>query len=189
MKKPELIIPVDEVDEKNMSLWKINDAIRDILLDTEFDDEDAEGDMGIRLDALMMQRDKKLEQIGYVRLEQKQKIAELEVGIKKLSKWRDSLKKRGAWLDVYTTAEMVTAGIKRFEGKWFKMSRRKKPIRSVVQTTEYGEVDIEHLDQRFVEKTEDYKVLKAEAIRHYKNTGEKPEGFDFVEGEETLVIK
>lgn len=172
------------------TLREINDAIDALLLDTPYEDDDTEAEIQAQLAALNLKFDEKLENIGFVRLQMKADVKMLDAEIQRLIARKNGILKRGNWLDRYCIAEMLRAGIKSLKGKFLTIGRQASPVSADIPIhPDTQEPDISQIDGRFVEEVVTHKVHKREAIEHYKNTGEVPEGFTFIENNEHLRIR
>ena len=175
-------------DKKRLTLREINAEIESIVFDTPYD-EDSEAEVEARLNELNLAFDEKLENLGQVRLEQKAYIQRLDDEIKRLQVEKRSVERRGAWLDFYAMTEMLKIGIRSFKGKFLKLSIRKSPVSAQVAIDpDNGQPHVADIDERFWEEEVRYKVLKSDAIRHFKETGEVPEGFTIIDNREHLRI-
>ena len=175
------------VDEENMTLYQINDRIEEIIaLYGEEDDQHLE----VELNELEVKQQVKLESIAHRIKRDKIKIEELEEGIKQLTVWRNTLKQRVTWLSGYTLAEMVRMGIKKFKGKYINMSRRKKPMRTEYATDDFGKPDVDKIASQFLSEVTEVKVDVKGAKEYYlKHKDDKPNGFTFIDDEESLIVK
>ena len=82
------------------------------------------------------------------------------------------------------------AGIRKFAGEFVTLSIRKSPMSAeVIINPDTYEPHIEMIDARFVEEVVEIKVKKADAIRHFKQTGEQIDGFTFIDDKESLIVK
>ena len=172
------------------TLRQINNDIEQLCLETPYEDDDSEHEIEAELKMLNLAFDEKLEAIGNVRMEQKAYIKRLRAEKARLDKEITSVESRGKWLDFYCMAEMLRAGVRSFTGKFLKLTIAKSPVSAEVATNpDDGKPRIEDIDPRFVQEVVSHKVDKSEAIRHYKQTGEVPEGFRIVDNREHLRIR
>ena len=172
------------------TLRQINNDIERLCLETPYEDDDSEQGIEAELQMLNLAFDEKLEAIGNVRVEQKAYIKRLRAEKARLDKEIASVESRGKWLDFYCMAEMLRAGVRNFTGKFLKLTIAKSPVSAEVATNpDDGKPCIEDIDPRFVKEVVSHKVDKSEAIRHYKQTGEVPEGFRIVDNREHLRIR
>ena len=190
----EYIEPIEQDhDEEKMTLWKINDEISHILQELGEADDESKAEVESLLEDLEMQLEQKLENIGYFLMNQREKISNLEAGIKRLTSWRDRLKRGIEWLSKYTVGEMQRADIKKIESEFMTISRRKKPVRTEVAMTPDGEIDYDAIDDRFVKQEIRFSVDKRAAIalykRHKDTGGVHIIGIQFIDDEESLVVK
>ena len=170
-----------------LTLRQINDEIEKICFETE---DGNEAEIPKQLDALQMKLEEKLENIGYVRVEQKAYIKRLKAEKQRIDKEIASVEARGKWLDWYCMHEMLRAGIRTFKGKFIKLSICKSPVSAEVEIhPDTKEPQWDEIDPRFVEQVVTHKVNKSDAIQHYKQTGEVPDGFIMIENREHLRIR
>ena len=171
-----------------MTLREINAEIERVLIDTPYDDENEDA-VQAELTALNLQFDEKIENIAYVRLEQKAYMKRLREEKARLDQEIKNIEARGKWLDFYVMAEMVKLGIKSWKGKLLSLSIRKSPVSAEVPINpDDNQPVIESIDPRFLEVEVKHKVKKADAIAHYKQTSEVPEGFTIITDREHLRI-
>ena len=171
-----------------LTLREINAEIERVLIDTPYDEE-TEGEVQAELTALNLQFDEKLENIGYVRLEQKAYVKRLREEKQRIDREIVNIERRAAWLDFYVMAEMLKLGIKSWKGKLLSLSIRKSPVSAeAVLNPDTDQPAIEQIDPAFLEVEIKHKVKKADAILHYKTTGEVPEGFTIITDREHLRI-
>ena len=143
-----------------------------------------------RLESLEINRDKKLESIAYAILSQKYLIAEADEEIKRLQAYKKSVENNKKRLENYTIFFMNRENKRDFKGKNIGLSIRKAPTSVEVPINpDTNEPHFDFIDERFVTTTEKQKVEKAEALRHFKNTGEVPAGFTIIDDKETLQTK
>ena len=143
-----------------------------------------------RLESLEINRDKKLESIAFVILSQKYLIAEADEEIKRLQNFKKSVETQKRRLENYTIYFMNREGTRHFKGKNIGLSIRKSPTSVEVPINpDTNEPHFDFIDERFITTTEKRKVEKAEALRHYKNTGEVPAGFTIIDDKENLQTK
>jgi len=143
-----------------------------------------------RLESLEIHRDKKLESIAYAILSQKYLIAEADDEIKRLQAYKKSVENNKKRLENYTIYFMNSENKRDFKGINIGLSIRKAPTSVEVPINpDTNEPLFDFIDDRFVTTTEKRKVKKAEAIRHYRNTGEVPAGFTIIDNKETLQTK
>ena len=124
-----------------LSLGRINDEIdrlcwqgieappsEDDVLDhptlesVESSQEEQHTELKTALDALKMQRNVKIENIGYDLMEKDTKIEQLEKEIARLTLWKNQIKSRRKWLLWYCLTEMVRAGIRHVAGKFIRIT-------------------------------------------------------------------
>lgn len=174
------------MSDRKRSLHEINVEIERIALegvDVPDDSEDApDEDYFVKqLGELQMERDQKIQNIGYVRLEQRQKLSALSAEIKRLSEWKKRIEKRAESLERYCLMEMDRAGIKKVEGEFVTVSTRNKSV--------YTRLTGEPVDKRFIREEVVEKPMRKEALDHYKLTGEDVDGMEFIEGDKSLIIR
>ena len=176
--------------QKNrLTITEITDEMLEIVFDTPYD---AEGDAEVenRLEELNMAFDKKAEQIGYARLEQKAYIERLRDRKKMIDKQISLITNRGSRLERIFKSAMVRLGIRSVKGKLLTVSVRKSPTSSRVPMHPDTDIPIiDLIDPRFVRQIVDYKVLSKEAIAHHKaHPDDEIEGFTFIDTKEHIVI-
>ena len=172
-----------------LTLRSINAEIERLCLETPFEDDDTEKEIEAELAALNLKFDAKLEAIGHVRIEQKAYVKRLKSEKVRIDKVIAAVENRGKWLDLYAMGEMLRAGIRAFTGKFLKFSVRKSPVSAeVVTNPDTHKPRVKDIDPRFVEEVVTVRVNKKDAIQHYKNTGEVPEGFTIIDNREHLRI-
>ena len=166
---------------------EINDEVE--LLIQEAIDNDGEIDTEA-LEALEIGRREKLNSIGHYRVQNKADVKALIDEIKRLTAIKKVLENTGRGFDAYTLYEMARAGIRKFVGEFVTLSIRKSPMSAEVTINpDTNEPHIEMIDARFVEEVVEMKVKKADAIRHFKATGEQIDGFTFIDDKESLIVK
>ena len=109
-----------------LTLRQINEEIERICLETPYDPEN-EAEIEAQLKALNLKFDEKLENIGYVRIEQKAYIKRLREEKARIDREIANVTQRGDSLDWYCLAEMLRAGLRTFTGKFLKLSIRNRP--------------------------------------------------------------
>lgn len=154
----------------------------------------SDAELQSQLDALVMKRDKKIENIGYVLLGQEAKIEEIDAEIKRLDQWKKRIANRKKSLAGYCVMEMLRTGIRKVTGKFIELTLNKSQPTGEYAKTPDGKPDFDRIDPRFVEEVVTEKVNTADAIRHYKNTGGKnggevPEGFRITDNRHYLKIQ
>jgi len=132
------------------------------------------------LDALALQREQKLENIAYVRLQQKSDIKAIDAEIKRLQARKCAVENAGCRLDGYVMEELKKAGIKRHKGELANLTVAKSPVGCEI-------VDAEAIPEQFTEERVEVKILKSEAIQHYKTTGENIGGMRFYQNEHLRI--
>ena len=166
--------------DRKRTLREINNDIlelTDAALDADCTEELESG-----LSNLEIERDEKIENIAYLRLEQKAEVQALDDEIRRLQSRKRAIENQGRWLDSYCVAEMLRAGIKLVVGKFVKLAVRKSPV-SFTHAD-----DITELDPEFVTEEITYKVSKSDVARHFKATGEIPRGFEIVDNKHHIRI-
>ncbi len=171
----------------NRGLREINDEIFAIC-QTEGSAERTDADLQDALDRLRMERDQKLENIGEIRLEQKAQVKTLEAEIKRLQEMKRQVENRGKRLDRYCMAEMIRAGIRTFTGRFVRMVVCKSPTSAEVVTNGVGQPVLEAIDAEFVEPVVTHKIRRADAIEHWRQTGEAPQGFTIRDDKQHLRV-
>ena len=184
-----------------LSLGRINDEIErlcwvgidlppteDDVLDHETlesvqdSEKEYQAELQEALDALKMQRDEKIENIGYVLMNQDTKVEQLEKEIKRLTLWKKQIQARNKWLIWYCLTEMVRAGIRSITGKFIRLTvcKNSQPSAKVPMNPDTKEPRWELIDPRFVGETVKPKLLKQDAVDHFNLTGEIPVGFTII---------
>ena len=161
------------------TLREINSKIEELTREFERDEITAE-EFQEALDALEMKLGEKLEQIAYVRKEQKAYLQRMRDEKKRLDREIKSVTESGEWLDAYCMFEMERAGLEKFRGKFTRLSICSSRTSGEVPTDpDTDKPRWEEIDPRFVEITEQPKLKLQEAIEHFERTGEIPDGFTF----------
>ena len=163
----------------NSTLREINAQILDLtdeLIDAE--DETEETAILEALDALAVARDQKLDNIAYVRLQMKSDVKSLDAEIKRLQARKQATENAGKRLDGYVLVELQRTGKRKHEGKYASLSIAKSPVGCEV-------VNPQVIPAEFT--VTETKILKSEAIRHYKNTGEIIDGMHFYQNEHVRI--
>ena len=163
------------------TLREINTEIVD-LTEELVDAEDAAEETAIveALDALALQREQKLENIAYVRLEQKSDVKAIDAEIKRLQARKKSIENAGVRLDAYVVSEMAQAGIRSHKGKLANLTIAKSPVSCEV-------IDPDVIPEEFTEIVTETKIKKSDAVRHYKETGEILPGMRFFQNEHLRI--
>lgn len=173
-----LAMPVESDDEGE----------NDLITPIDVTDEELKAE----LDALTMKRDKKVESIGYVLIEQDGKIERIGNEIKRLEKWMKRIKSRRRWLAWYCLMEMLHNGIRVVTGKFIELRVHKnpQPTVNVLAVDVKGKPNFEQIDPDFVEEVVDVsqKVNKDKAKAHFASTGRNPKGLEVRTNEHHLRI-
>lgn len=162
---------------------EINAEIEKLITDLEgLGSEQSEEETAIleALDSLAVERSEKLESIAYVRIQQKSDLKAIDEEIKRLQSRKKSIESAGRRLDGYCITCMSEAGIKRHKGKLASLTVAKSPLSAEVVNTEAVPDD-------YKESVTTEKILKAEAIQHFSQTGEIVEGFSIVQKEHLRI--
>lgn len=165
----------------NSTLREINaqiDALIQALIDAE--DEAEETAILEALDALVLQRDQKLDNIAYVRLQMKSDVKSIDAEIKRLQARKQATENAGKCLDGYVMVELQRAGTRKHEGKYASLTIAKSPVSCEV-------VNPDVIPDAFTETVTEVKILKSEAIRHYRQTGELIDGLRFYQNEHIRI--
>ena len=173
----------------NYTARKINDEI-DLIMEQRRRGEITDAETETALDTLYMKLGQKLENIGYVRIEKKAYIKRLKAEKKRIDREIHAVTEDVKWLDLYCMAEMVRAGLRKFQGNFIKIAISKSQNSAEVPIdpdTKKPQWDL--IDSRFVGETVEPKLLKQEALDHYERTGEVPEGFTIITDREHLRVK
>ena len=184
---------------KRRSFREINDAIEDLCyygldLPDEYEtgltspveeqvDEDA---LEKAFDDLQMEAEEKMENIGKFLLNTKDEIDDLKREIKRLTTWKNSLEGRSDWLKWYCMTNMIRAGIKKFTGKFVKLSVRKSPTSATYPKDYAGKPIPTEIDEAYVTEVVTHKVDSKTAIQKFnaawkafEKTGKPIEEFEF----------
>lgn len=163
------------------TLRNINADIQDLteeLIDAEDDVEKTA--ILESLDALGLQREQKLENIAYVRLQMKADAKAIDEEIKRLQARKTATENAGRRLDNYVIHEMQEAGIKSHKGQLTNLTVSKSPVSCEI-------VDENAIPENFTEEVTQLKILKSDAIRHYKETGEIISGMRFYQNDHLRI--
>lgn len=163
------------------TLREINAQILELtaeLVDAE--DEAEETAILEALDALAIKREQKLDNIAYVRLQLKSDIKSIDDEIKRLQARKRGIENAARRLDGYVMVEMQRAGTRKHEGKYASLTIAKSPVSCEV-------INPDVIPEAFTETVTEVKILKSEAIRHYKMTGEIIDGLLFYQNEHVRI--
>ena len=163
------------------TLREINAQIDDLiqeLIDAE--DESEQTAILEALDALALQREQKLENIAYVRLQMKSDVKAIDAEIKRLQARKNAIENAGKRLDGYVMVELQRAGIRKYEGKLASITIAKSPVSCEV-------IDAESIPEEWTQTVTEVKILKSDAIRHYRQTGEILPGMRFYQNEHVRI--
>lgn len=164
-----------------ITLREINENIRELTDEITDTQDPNEVDAIIQeLDALALQREQKLENIAYVRLEQKSMCKTIDEEIKRLQGRKKAIESSGNRLDRYVLDEMSQAGIKTHKGQFASITVAKSPVSCEI-------IDADAIPEEFTETVTETKILKSEAIKHYKETGEILPGMAFGQKEHVRI--
>lgn len=155
------------------TLRDINAEILDLTEELIETDDPAEA-TGIldALDALVLQRDKKLDNIAYVRIQMKSDVKALGEEIQRLLTRKNAIENAGKRLDHYIMTELQQAGIERHKGQLADITLCNSPVSCEI-------LDDTAVPDEFTETVTKTKIRRADAIRHYKQTGEILPGLRF----------
>ena len=167
--------------EKKRTLREINAEILD-LTDELIDAHDAEEQKAIiqAIAALQIERDKKLDNIAYVRLQMKSDVKAIDAEIKRLQARKIATENAGRRLDDYVMEELRRAGIKRHKGKFANLTISKSPLACVV-------TDPTAIPDIFMETRTEHFIKKSEAIKYHRDTEEQVTGLKFVQSEHLRI--
>lgn len=167
--------------EKKRTLRQINAEILD-LTDELIDAYEPEEQTAIihAIDALEMERDKKLENIAHVRLQMKSDVKAIDAEIKRLQARKFATENAGKRLDDYVMEELKKAGIKRHKGKLANLTIAKSPLACVV-------TDPDAIPDAFIETRTEHFIKKKEAIQYHRDTHENVTGLKFVQSEHLRI--
>lgn len=163
------------------TLHQIHAEILD-LTDELIDAQDAAEETAIieALDALSLQREQKLDNIAYVRLQLKSDIKSIDDEIKRLQARKNATENAARRLDGYVISEMQQAGMRKHEGILASLTIAKSPVSCEV-------INSEVIPAEYTQTVTETKINKADAIRHYKQTGEIIDGFRFYQNEHVRI--
>ena len=164
------------------TLRQINAQILDLteeLIDAQDSAEETETIIEA-IDALAIERDKKLDNIAYVRLQMKSDVKAIDAEIKRLQARKHATENAGRRLDGYVMEELRRAGIKRHKGKLANLTITKSPMCAIV-------LNIDDVPDAFVEERREVVIKKAEAITYHRDTHEDVTGLKFVQGEHLRI--
>jgi len=142
-----------------------------------------------RIAALEIERDEKIKNIAYLRLQWNADIKALDEEIKRLTARKKRLQSISKSLDKYCVSEMLRAGIKYVKDALVSIRVCQSPISAEYRTDHNGQPDIEIIDPKFVSEVVTVKVDRAGAIDHHKMTGEDVEGITFHKDNHHLVVR
>lgn len=165
------------------SFREINTQIADLITDLEgLEAGQTEEETALleALDSLAIERSEKLESIAYVRIQQKSDTKAIDDEIKRLQSRKKNIESAGRRLDQYCITCMSEAGIKKHTGKLASLTVAKSPLSAEV-------VNIDAVPVEYKEEVTTEKILKSEAIQHFKNTGEIVDGFSILQREHLRV--
>lgn len=165
----------------NSTLREINAQIlelTDALIDAA--DESEETAILEALDALSLQREQKLENIAYVRLQLKSYVKAIAAEIKRLQARKQAMENAGKRLDGYVMVELQRAGKRKHEGTYASLTIAKSPVSCEV-------INPDMIPDAFTKTETVTKINKADAIRHYKSTGEIIDGLRFYQNEHLRI--
>ena len=165
-----------------------DDETNDLITPVDVTDDELKAE----LDALTMKRDKKIESIGYVLIEQDGKIVQIADEIKRLEAWMKRMKSRRRWLAWYCLMEMLHNGIRVVTGKFIELRVHKnsQPTVKVLAVNAKGKPNFEQIDPDFVEDVVKVapKVNTDKAKAHFASTGRNPKGLEVRTNEHHLRI-
>ena len=163
------------------TLHDINREILDLTDELLYAEDEVEETAILEsLDALALVRESKLENIAYVRLQMKADTKAIDEEIKRLQARKRATENAARRLDGYVMGEMQQAGIKHHKGQLANITIAKSPVSCEV-------VNPEAIPEEYTENVTEVKILKSEAIRHYKSTGEILPGFHFSQKEHVRI--
>lgn len=154
-------------------------ALSEELIDSA-DDETEQTAIMHALDALALQREQKLENIAYVRIQMKADITAIDAEIKRLQARKRATENAAGRLDEYVMSEMKHAGITKYKGKLANITVAKSPVSCEI-------VDDTAVPDEYREVETTVKFLRSDAIRHYKQTGEILPGMKFYQNEHLRI--
>lgn len=153
-------------------------TLSEALIDAQ---DDAEQNAIIEsLDALALQRESKLENIAYVRLQMKADTKAIDEEIKRLQARKQANLAAARRLDGYVMTQMQHAGIRSHKGQLANLSIAKSPVGCQI-------VDADAIPAEYTEIVTETKIKKSDAIRHFKTTGEVVKGMRFYQAEHLRI--
>ena len=187
----EIIDDIDRLSWQGIDAPPTDDGIltHETLKLVETAEEAQHAELQKAFDALKFKCDTKIENIGYVLMNQDDKIEQLGKEILRLQIWKKQIESRRAWLLWYCVSEMVRAGIRKVVGKFIRVTvaNNSQPSAKVPMNPHTKKPRWELIDPRFVGETREPKLLKQDAIDHYDRTGEMPEGFTITKGQHLRI--
>ena len=163
------------------TLRQINAEIMN-LTEELIDAQDAAEETAIieALDALALQRNQKLDNIAYVRLQMKSDVKAIDAEIKRLQARKHATENAGKRLDGYVMEELRRAGKRSHKGKLANLTIAKSPVSCEV-------IDANAIPEAYREERTEVKILRSEAIRHYRETGEILSGMRFYQNDHLRI--
>lgn len=163
------------------TLREINQEILD-LTDELIDAQDAAEATAIieAIDALAIERDKKLDNIAYVRLQMKSDVKAIDAEIKRLQARKHATENAGKRLDGYVMEELRRAGIKRHRGKLANLTITKSPMCCIV-------LNADDIPDTFKETRTEIVIKKSDAIKYFRDTQQDVSGLKFHQGEHLRI--
>ena len=132
------------------------------------------------LDALALERNQKLDNIAYVRLQMKSDVKAIDAEIKRLQSRKLATENAGKRLDGYVMEELRRAGIKRHKGNLANLTISKSPMCCII-------TDPTAIPAAFVETRTEVVIKRAEAIKYHRDTHEDVTGLKFVQSEHLRI--
>ena len=167
--------------ERKRTLREINGEILE-LTEELIDAQDSAEETAIieSLDALAIERDKKLDNIAYVRLQMKSDVKAIDAEIKRLQARKHATENAGKRLDGYVMEELRRAGMKRHRGKLANLTISKSPMCCVI-------TNADAIPAAFVEERTEVVIKKKDAIAYHRDTNEDVTGLKFVQSEHLRI--
>ena len=166
---------------RKKTLRQINAQILDLTEELIDAQDSAEADAIIEaLDALALERNKKLDNIAYVRLQQKSDVKAIDTEIKRLQARKTAIENAGKRLDLYVMVELKNAGLKSHRGKLANLTISKSPMCAIV----LNEADV---PESFKETRTETVIKKSDAIKYFRETQQDVSGLKFHQGEHIRI--
>lgn len=157
--------------ERKRTLRQINGEILE-LTEELIDAQDSAEETALieALDALAIERNQKLDNIAYVRLQMKSDVKAIDAEIKRLQARKQATENAGKRLDGYVMEELRRAGIKRHKGQLANLTITPSPMCCVI-------TNADAIPDAFIEERREVVIKKQAAIQYHRDTHEAVTGF------------